>query len=73
MFFDVDDTLLTWNWRLRPYAREVIAELAASGFEGYIRSGRRRRWDFRDTSLRAKGVQNGLGTRQRALVLHAAV
>jgi len=46
IFFDVDETLLTWNWRVRPLAREVFAELAASGFEIYVWSGRGRRWDF---------------------------
>ncbi len=29
VFFDVDDTLLTWDHRLRPFAREVIARTLA--------------------------------------------
>jgi hypothetical protein len=50
IFFDVDETLLTWNWRVRPLAMEVFAELAASGFALYVWSGRGRRWDFVDVS-----------------------
>jgi hypothetical protein len=36
---DVDDTLIDVRLRLRPLAREVIAELQASGFEVHIWSG----------------------------------
>ncbi len=45
IFFDTDDTLLTWNWRLRPFAREVLAELGAAGFAVYLWSGRGKRWE----------------------------
>lgn len=45
IFFDVDDTILTWRYRLRPFTREVMAELTAAGFAVYLWSGRGRRWD----------------------------
>jgi hypothetical protein len=45
---DVDDTLIDWRIRLRPLAREVLAELKASGFEVHIWSGIGRRWDVID-------------------------
>lgn len=45
IFIDVDDTILTWNWRLRPFAREVLAELGAAGFAVYLWSGRGKRWE----------------------------
>jgi hypothetical protein len=45
IFFDVDDTILTWRHRLRPYTREVMAELSACGFEVYLWSGVGRRWE----------------------------
>ena len=48
VFFDVDDTLLTWNWRLRPFAREVLAELTNAGFAVYLWSGRGKRWEVVD-------------------------
>lgn len=44
VFFDVDDTLITWNGRLRPHAREVVGELHASGAELFLWSGVGRRW-----------------------------
>ncbi|MCZ2109198.1 MAG: hypothetical protein LC118_06495, partial [Dehalococcoidia bacterium] len=44
----VDDTLLTWDRRLRPHAREVIAETAAMGFDVYIWSGVGLRWEVLD-------------------------
>lgn len=43
--FDVDDTLLTWDRRLRPFAREVIAAVAGGGLEVYLWSGVGRRWE----------------------------
>ncbi|HLZ69596.1 MAG TPA: HAD hydrolase family protein [Dehalococcoidia bacterium] len=49
VFIDVDDTLLTWNWRLRPFAREVLAELGTAGFAVYLWSGRGKRWDVVNT------------------------
>jgi hypothetical protein len=48
VFFDVDDTLLTWNHRLRPHAREVIAELSALGCSVYVWSGVGVRWEVVD-------------------------
>lgn len=48
MFFDVDDTLLTWNHRLRPHAREVIAEVSAMGCAVYLWSGVGVRWEVVD-------------------------
>lgn len=43
--FDVDDTLLTWNKRLRPFAREVMAAVAEAGVEIYVWSGVGVRWE----------------------------
>ncbi len=48
MFFDVDDTLVTWDHRLRPHAFEVIAATAQMGFDVYIWSGAGIRWEIVD-------------------------
>lgn len=48
VFFDVDDTLLTWNHRLRPHARDVISEVAALGCAVYLWSGVGLRWEVVD-------------------------
>lgn len=48
VFFDVDDTLLTWDHRLRPHAREVIGEVSAMGLDVYIWSGVGPRWEVID-------------------------
>lgn len=48
IFFDVDDTILTWDRRLRPFAREVIGELAGQGWHVYLWSGVGRRWEVLD-------------------------
>jgi hypothetical protein len=48
VFFDVDDTLLTWNHRLRPHARDVIGELSGLGCAVYIWSGVGVRWEVVD-------------------------
>jgi hypothetical protein len=48
VFFDVDDTLLTWDHRLRPFAREVIAELSSMGCHVYVWSGVGVRWEVVD-------------------------
>jgi FMN phosphatase YigB (HAD superfamily) len=45
VFFDVDNTLVTWDGRLRPLAREVMAELRDGGFALYLWSGVGRRWE----------------------------
>jgi FMN phosphatase YigB (HAD superfamily) len=45
IFFDCDDTLLTWNWRLRPHSRETLARLRELGFHVYLWSGLGERWD----------------------------
>lgn len=45
VYFDVDDTLLTWDRRLRPFAREVIATVAGAGVEVYLWSGVGVRWE----------------------------
>jgi hypothetical protein len=43
VFFDVDNTVLTWDKRLRPFTREIFALLATSGFEVHVWSGIGRR------------------------------
>lgn len=48
VFFDVDDTLLTWDHRLRPHARDVIGELSTMGCAVYIWSGVGVRWEVVD-------------------------
>jgi len=48
VFFDVDDTLLCWDKRLRSHAREVVAETHAMGFDVYIWSGVGLRWEVVD-------------------------
>lgn len=48
IFLDVDDTLVDWRFRLRPLARELIAELQASDFEVHIWSGMGKRWAIID-------------------------
>lgn len=45
VFFDVDDTLMTWDHRLRPHARDVIGEVSAMGLDVYIWSGVGVRWE----------------------------
>ncbi len=45
IFFDVDDTLITWNYRLRPHVRQVFERLRADGHAIYVWSGRGRRWE----------------------------
>ena len=39
IFFDVDDTLITWNNRLRPHVHDVFAQIRADGHEIHIWSG----------------------------------
>jgi hypothetical protein len=45
VFFDVDFTLITWDYRLRPYVREVFARLRAEGHTIYLWSGVGKRWE----------------------------
>ena len=48
VFFDVDDTLLCWDKRLRSHAREVVAATHAMGFDVYVWSGVGLRWEVID-------------------------
>jgi len=43
--FDVDDTLIDFDRRLRPFAREVFEELHRAGAELYVWSGVGVRWE----------------------------
>ncbi|MGD9935055.1 MAG: hypothetical protein AB7T37_15270, partial [Dehalococcoidia bacterium] len=53
VFFDVDDTLLTWDHRLRPFARPVIEAAHHAGFAIFLWSGAGLRWEVADAySLR---------------------
>jgi hypothetical protein len=45
IFFDVDSTLITWDYRLRPHVREVFARLIADGHTLYLWSGVGERWE----------------------------
>jgi hypothetical protein len=45
IFFDVDFTLITWNYRLRPHVREVFEALREDGHAIYIWSGMGERWE----------------------------
>jgi SAM-dependent methyltransferase len=45
IFFDVDDTLITWDFRLRPQVREVFQQLRDDGHRLYLWSGRGKRWE----------------------------
>jgi hypothetical protein len=45
IFFDVDFTLITWDYRLRPHVREVFARLKEDGHAIYIWSGMGERWE----------------------------
>lgn len=46
--FDVDDTLIDVNRRLRPFAREVFEDLRGRGFELFVWSGVGVRWEVVD-------------------------
>lgn len=48
LFFDVDFTLITWDYRLRPHVREVFARLRAEGHTIYLWSGMGKRWEIVD-------------------------
>jgi hypothetical protein len=45
VFFDVDSTLITWDYRLRPHVREVFTQLRADGHTVYLWSGLGKRWE----------------------------
>jgi hypothetical protein len=45
IFFDVDDTLITWDYRLRPHVREVFQQLRDDGHDVYLWSGLGKRWE----------------------------
>ena len=45
IFFDVDDTLITWDFRLRPHVRDVFARLRDDGHAVFLWSGRGKRWE----------------------------
>jgi hypothetical protein len=52
--FDVDDTLIDFDRRLRPFAREVFEELHGRGFDLIVWSGVGLRWEVVDVhGLRA--------------------
>jgi hypothetical protein len=45
IFFDVDFTLITWNYRLRPHVHEVFRRLQDDGHDVYLWSGVGKRWE----------------------------
>ncbi|MCC6382462.1 MAG: hypothetical protein IT304_08125 [Dehalococcoidia bacterium] len=45
IFFDVDDTLITWDVRLRPGVADVFDRLRADGHILYLWSGYGPRWE----------------------------
>jgi hypothetical protein len=45
IFFDVDFTLITWDYRLRPHVREVFQRLNDEGHTVYLWSGVGKRWE----------------------------
>lgn len=45
IFFDVDDTLITWNVKLRPDVIEVFQQLRQDGHSLYLWSGYGPRWE----------------------------
>jgi hypothetical protein len=52
VFFDVDNTLIMWNGKLRNHTREVFTSLRESGHTIYIWSGVGiRRWDMKRHEL----------------------
>ena len=46
IFFDCDETIITWDVRLRPGVKEVIGSLRDSGHEIYLWSGNGPRWEI---------------------------
>lgn len=45
LFFDVDDTLITWDVKLRPGVMEVFEQLRRDGHDLYLWSGYGPRWE----------------------------
>lgn len=45
IFFDVDDTLITWDVKLRPGVAQLFARLRADGHGLYLWSGYGPRWE----------------------------
>lgn len=45
IFFDVDDTLITWNVKLRPDVHDVFEQLRKDGHDVYLWSGYGPRWE----------------------------
>jgi SAM-dependent methyltransferase len=45
VFFDVDDTLITWDVRLRPGVHEIFGRLREDGHVLYLWSGYGPRWE----------------------------
>ncbi len=45
IYFDVDDTLVTWDHRLRPHVHAVFERLRHDGHAIYVWSGRGKRWE----------------------------
>lgn len=45
IFFDVDDTLITWDVKLRPGVHEIFQSLRADGHDVYLWSGYGPRWE----------------------------
>jgi|TARA_Y100000996_G_scaffold415258_1_gene408995 FMN phosphatase YigB (HAD superfamily) len=52
VFFDVDNTLIMWDGKLRNHAKEVFEQLQADGHKIFVWSGVGiRRWDMRRHKL----------------------
>ena len=45
IYFDVDDTLITWDVRLRPGVHDVFTQLREDGHDIYLWSGYGPRWE----------------------------
>ncbi len=45
IFFDVDYTLITWDYRLRPHTHDVLRRLQSEGHTVYLWSGMGKRWE----------------------------
>ena len=46
IFFDVDDTIITWDVRLRPGVVEIFSRLREEGHDVYLWSGNGPRWEI---------------------------